>query len=467
MVMAASVFQTASELNDTISWNTLIWGYVQKGCVDEIFDLFVCMREKGIEHDVHTFASLLIACSRLRSLIIGKEVHAWVLKNGFLTNPFIHDGIVDVYCKCGNMNYAELLHFGTGTISPFSVTSMVAGYSLQGKMAEAHKLFDLLIEKNAIAWTSLFSGYVKTQQCEVVFDLLRQFRAKEAKHPDCLILVSVLGACALQAALLSGKQVHGFALRTITEMDEKMISATVDMYIKCGSLAYAEKIFQKVVEKDVVLYNVMLAGYAHHGDADDAIGLFRDMTKKGIRPDAVTFVAILSACRHRGLVELGEKFFASMELTYNIIPESDHYACMIDLYGRANRLKEAAMFMERIPNEQKKCGIILGAFLNACRVNKNVELAREVEETLLEVGNGNGGRYVQLANVYAAEGNWIEMQRVRKLMREKETKKFAGCSWVYVDDRTHIFTSGDTTHPRAQSVYSILHSLTAELSKQT
>ncbi|CAN1231808.1 Putative pentatricopeptide repeat-containing protein At3g18840 [Linum grandiflorum] len=464
MDMAASVFEMATELNDTISWNTLIWGYVQNGCVDEIFDLFLRMRENGVEHDVHTFASLLIACSRLKSLNRGKEVHAYVVKNGFLTNPFIHDGIVDVYCKCGNMKYAELLHYST-TASPFSVTSMVAGYSSRGNMEEARKLFDSLVEKNAIAWTSLFSGYVKTQQCEAVFDLLSQFRAKEegkmSKSPNCLILVSVLGACALQASLLSGKQVHGFALRSTIEMDEKMISATVDMYIKCGCLSYAEKIFKRVLEKDIVLYNVMLAGCGHHGDADKAIGLFRDMTKKGIPPDEITFVAILSACRHCGLVELGERFFDSMEVVYGVVPESDHYACMIDLYGRANRLEDAkTFFMERIPEEERKCGVIVGAFLNAC---KNGELARKVEATML---GGGGGRYVQLANVYAAEGKWIEMQRVRKMMRGKERKKFAGCSWVYVDDRPQIFTSGDATHPRSSCVYEILHSLTAELGRK-
>ncbi|CAL1408618.1 unnamed protein product [Linum trigynum] len=468
MEMADTVFTMENELNDTVSWNTLIWGYVQTGHPEEIFKLFVCMRERDIEYDEHTFASLLIACSRLRNLKVAKEIHAWVLKNGFLTNPFIHDGIVDVYCKCGKMNYAESLHFGSGTTSPFSITSMVTGYSLQANMVQARKLFDSLIEKNAIAWASLFSGYVKTQQCGAVFDLLTEFREKEATGPDRLILVSVLGACALQASLLSGKQVHAFALRTGTEMDAKMICAVVDMYLKCGCLGYAEKLFLEVKEKDLVMYNVMMAGYAHHGHADEAIELFQYMVNKGIKPDAVTFIALLSACRHCGLVELGEEFFASMTATHYILPDSDHYACMIDLYGRANRLKEAASFMERIPKEEKRSGVVLGAFLNACKINKNVLLAREVEKTMLELGmDAGGGRYVQLANVYATEGNWGEMQRVRKEMKEKETRKFAGCSWVNIADTTHVFTSGDSTHPKAQSIFTTLDSLTAELGKST
>jgi pentatricopeptide repeat protein len=329
-------------------------------------------------------------------------------------------------------------------------------------MVEACRLFDSLEEKNSIVWAALFSGYVKLKQCEAFFDLLREYIAKEAAIPDALILINAFNVCAFQAALGPGKQIHGYVFRMGIEMDMKTTTAMIDMYSKCGSIPYAEKLFLKVIERDLVLYNVMLAGYAHHGHEIKAINLFQEMLERGVGPDAVTFVALLSACRHRGLVDLGEKTFYSMTEDYHILPETDHYACMIDLYGRASQLEKMVLFMQRIPVEHQDAAVV-GAFFNACRLNNNTELAKEAEEKLLNIEGDSGARYVQLANVYAAEGNWAEMGRIRREMRGKEAKKFAGCSWVYLDNEVHSFTSGDRTHTKAESIYSMLEFLKAEL----
>ncbi|KAK0580497.1 hypothetical protein LWI29_002626 [Acer saccharum] len=460
MDMALKIFWREPELNDAVSWNTLISGYVQNGQMEEGLKLFVCMVENGVRWNEHTFGSVLSACSGLRSLKHGKEVHTWVLKNGMSSNSFISSGIVDVYCKCENMKYAERMHLVSGSGNSFSVTSMIVGYSYQGKMVEARKLFDSLAEKNRVVWTALFSGYVKAQQCEAVLELLSEFRAKEGLVPDAVMLISVLGACALQAALNPGKEIHAYMLRIGVEMDEKLISTMVDMYSKCGNMTYAEKIFQHVFDRDSILYNVMIAGYAHHGHGTKAIRLFEEMVEKGFKPDTVTFIALLSACRHCGSVEMGEKYFKSMTEDYNILPERDHYGCMIDLYGRANQLEKAVEFMRRIPIELD--AVILGAYLNACRLNRNAKLAKEAEEKLLRLEGDNGARYVQLANVYAAEGNWDETRRIRNQMRGN-VKKFAGCSWLYLKSGIHTFISSDTSHSKTKAIYLMLDSLTIEL----
>ncbi|XP_020534348.1 putative pentatricopeptide repeat-containing protein At3g18840 isoform X2 [Jatropha curcas] len=432
MDRALKLFWRDKELNDTVSWNILISGYAQNGYEEESLKFFLYMMQNDVKGNEHTFASLLSACAGLRNLKLGKEIHAWVLKNGLTSNPFINSGVVDVYCKCGNMNYAESTHLASRIGSSFSITSMIVGYASQGKMVEARRLFDSLTEKNAIVWTALFSGYLRLQQCEAVFELFNEYRAKEIVVPDGLILVSLLGACALQAALSPGKQIHGYVFRMRIAMDEKMSTAMVDMYSKCGSITYAEKFFQK------------------------------DMLEKGVRPNVATFIALLSACRHCGLVDLGEKLFNSMTDEYNIPPEIDHYTCMIDLYGRANQLEKAVLLMKKIPIEQEDA-TILGAFLNACILNRNAELAKEVEDKLLKIEGDNGARYVQLANIYAAGGNWSEMGRIRKKMRGKEIKKVAGCSWLYLENGAHVFTSGDRTHRKAYSIYSMLACLNAEL----
>ncbi|GMJ03490.1 hypothetical protein like AT3G18840 [Hibiscus trionum] len=460
MEMALELFWKDPELNDVVSWNTLISGYQQHGYLEESLKLFVMMGENGFRWNEHTFTTVLIVCSTLKNLKTGKEIHGWVLKNGLISNPYVSSGIVDLYCKCGKMKYAELMHLCSGRSNSFSVTSMIVGYSSQGNMVEARQLFDSLAEKNSVVWTALFSSYLKSKNCDAVFQLLSEFWDKEATVPDGLILMTVLGACAIQAALDPGKQTHGFMLRMGIEMDEKLFSAMIDMYSKCGNIAYAEKMFQKVNVKDSVIYNVMMTGYAHHGHESKVFELFEEMLQQGIKPDVVTFVALLSACRHCGLVELGERYFKSMKEVYKIFPENDHYACMIDMYGRANQLDKAVVFMRTIPIEHDAA--IMGAFLNACRVNKNVELAREAEEVLLRIEGDNGSRYVQLANIYAADGNWAEMRRIRKEMRGK-VKKFAGCSWVFVENGVNTFISSDRSHSNAEAIYATLDCLTKEV----
>lgn len=459
--MAVNLFWTEPELNDSVSWNTMIAGYAQNGFAEEALNLFVRMAENGFRWNDHTFASFLSACSDLRNFKLGKEVHAWVLKNGMSSNPFISSGIVDVYCKCGNMSYAKSVYATIGIENSFSITSLILGHASQGNLVEARRLFDSLAEKSMVVCTALFSGYLKSQQFEVVFKLLGEVREKELIVPDPLILISVLGACAVQAALDPGKQIHAYILRNNIEVDKKLSTALVDMYSKSGNITHAEKIFKSVFDRDTILYNVILAGYAHHGCETKAIQIFKELLERGLRPNAITFLALLSACRHSCLVELGEQIFYSMKKDYNVLPELDHYACMIDLYGRANRLEKALAFMRKIPIELDSG--IWGAFLNACRVNGNTKLAGEAEERLLKLEGNIGDRYVQLANFYAAEGNWNEVGRIRKKMKGKDVKKTTGCSWLYVDNGVHIFISGDKTHPKTENIYFTLASLTEDL----
>ncbi|KAK7312366.1 hypothetical protein VNO77_36165 [Canavalia gladiata] len=462
MDMALNVFWKNPELNDIVSWNTLIAGYTQNGYMEKSLTVFVEMIENGVGFNEHTLASVLSACSALKSLKLGKSIHAWVLKNGYDSNQFISSGIVDFYCKCGNISYAESVYAEIGIKNPFAVASLIAGYSSQGRMTEAQRLFDSLSERNSVVWTALCSGYVKSQQSEAVFKLFREFR-KGALVPDTTIIISVLGACAIQAALGLGKQIHAYILRMRLNVVEKLLSALVDMYSKCGNITYAEKIFQLVAdsERDAILYNVMIAGYAHHGFENNAIQLFQEMLKKSVKPDAVTFVALLSACRHCGLVELGEQFFISMEKDYNVLPEIYHYACMVDMYGRAKQLEKAVEFMRKIPIQID--ATIWGAFLNACQMNSNTAFVKQAEEKLLKVEADNGSRYVQLANAYAAKGKWDEMGRIRKKMRGNEAKKLAGCSWIYVENGVHVFTSGDASHSKADAIYSALVCLNGKL----
>ncbi|RWR90663.1 putative pentatricopeptide repeat-containing protein [Cinnamomum micranthum f. kanehirae] len=384
--LALNVFWKDMDSNDTVSWNTLISGCAQNGRGEMALELFTLMAKNGVRKNEHTFASVLSACSSLKALKHGKEIHACVLKNG-LTLEFVHKW-----------------------------------------------------------WLS---------------GCLLEFRMKEKGVPDALILINVLSACAIQSALNHGKEIHTYILRSWVEIEEKLGSALVDMYAKCGEIKYSEETFKRITGKDRVLYNAMMGGFAHHGRVNETIRIFKDMLYNCIRPDAITFIALLSACRHAGLVEEGEKYFDSMIKNHGISPEIDHYSCIIDLLGRAGQLDKALLMIERM--EVKPDAIIWGTFLNACKMNRNVELAREAEEKLLRMEEDNGARYVQLANTYAAKGEWSEMGRIRRKMREMEVKKHPGCSWVYVENKMKIFVSNDRLHPEAEATYRMLEALNAEM----
>ncbi|XP_039173661.1 putative pentatricopeptide repeat-containing protein At3g18840 [Eucalyptus grandis] len=319
MEVALDLFQRLPELNDTVSWNTLSSGYAQNGFEEESLNFFMKMRDAGFGWNEHLFASVLNACSSMRNSKLGKEIHAWVLREGVISNLFVKSALVDVYCKCGNMKHADLVYVTIECENSFSTTSMIMGHSSRG-------------------------------------------------------------------ALDPGTQIHAYSLRKGMEMEEKLISATIDMH------------------------------------EDQAMKLYKEMLERGLKPDEVTFMALLSACRHSGLVEMGEKYFKSTVEDYKIVPETDHYACMIDLYGRANQLEKAMDIMKKIP--------------------RNLD---------------------PLANVFAAEENWAEMCKIREKMRGKETKKLAGCSWVYLENGILAFTSGDTPHSKAEVIYSILEFLSADL----
>nr|GEX42063.1 putative pentatricopeptide repeat-containing protein At3g18840 [Tanacetum cinerariifolium] len=458
---AMELFLSHPELNDVVSWNTMITGYAQNGHPKDCIELAFRMIKNGIKCNEHTFASVLSACSSLKNLKLGKELHCKIIKEITIVNAFISSGVVDVYCKCGNMKYAELVHSSIGIEYQFSTTSMIVGYSSQQNMVKARRIFDSLREKNSVVWSAMFTGYLNSHCCEDVFELFHLFKDQETTVRDGSVLASLLNACAIQATVEMGKQVHGYLLRMKVNSDGKIISALVDMYSKCGNISYARRIFERSKFKDLVIYNIMIAGFAHHGYENEAFDLFDKMVKSGFIPDNVTFIAILSACRHCGIVQKGETYFKLMTEEYNITPELDHYACMIDLYGRANELDKAMEFMRNIPIELD--AVVLGTFVSACRMHRNLDLAREAEEMLLKIGGDSGTRYVQLANIYASEGKWDEMGRIRKKMRGNDVSKTAGCSWVHIGSKVHSFISGDRHHSEAEVVFGILDFLVTEM----
>eukprot|EP01018_Ginkgo_biloba_P023526 Gb_26260 [translate_table: standard] len=426
--IARQVFEKIPQ-RDLVSWNTIIGALAFNGCGDEALQLFRKMQLLGLKPDSITIASVLPACAQLKSLKQGKEIHNYVLHRGLESDVFVGSALIDMYAKCASVEFAR-------------------------------QAFDKLSQKNVVSWNSIITGYVQNDLANEALKLFQQMQQGGVKS-DLATITSVLPACAHLAALQQGKEIHSYIIRNGLESDILVGSALIDMYAKCGITELACETFNKMSRRDVVSWTVMIAGYGIHGHGEDALALFKQMQEADLKPDKITFVAVLSACSHAGLVTEGWQYFNSMSQDYHITPCVEHYACMVDLLGRSGHLDEAQNFIKNMPVEPNAG--VWGALLGACRVHLNIELGESVAERLLELEPRNAGNYVLLSNIYAAAGRWDDVAKVRTMMKDRGLKKMPGCSWIDVKNRVHTFVVGDTSHPQSEEIYKMLETLKGKM----
>ncbi|XP_042479209.1 pentatricopeptide repeat-containing protein At5g48910 isoform X1 [Macadamia integrifolia] len=321
------------------------------------------------------------------------------------------------------------------------------------------KVFEGMPEKNIVVWNSKISGYsLKGSPCQAI-DIFREMLLLNV-GVDRFTISSVLSACAQLGALELGNWVRQFAENNKI-WDVFVGTSLIDMYAKCGFISMAREVFDQMPQRSVATWNVMFSGYASHGQAQNALDLFFEMEKSGARPDSVTFLAILNACAHVGLVEDGNRFFKVMLEHWKIVPKVEHYGCMVDLLGRGGLLREAKeliMTMQIEPNI-----IVWGALLSACSIHGNVEIGEWAANHVLNLDPTDGGSYVLLSNVYAAAQRFDGVKSVRKLMAEREVWKPPGCSMIEVGGIVHEFVVANRTHPRSEEIYSVLSELSRRL----
>jgi pentatricopeptide repeat protein len=278
---------------------------------------------------------------------------------------------------------------------------------------------------------------------------------------DSVTLVNVLPACANLAALQCCKHIHCYIIVRGFELDVRVVNALIDAYAKCGSLQPARQLFDKMSKRDVVSWNVMIAGYGMDGCGEAAIALFEQMQQTGMKPDEITFIGVLSACSHAGLVDEGCRYFNRMQQDYAIPPTLEHYASMADLLGRAGLLDEARELIETMPIQPDAA--VWGALLGACRIHGSVELGERVAGCLFELDPENAGCYVLLSNIYAAASQWEDARKVRVTMKERGVKKPSGCSLIEINYRIHKFIAGDRSHPQSENIYATLETLAEQI----
>lgn len=408
-----------------VSWNSMIDGYVQSGDPEEAMSIFQKMLDEGVELTNVTVMEALHACADLGDLERGKFVHKLVdeLKLGY--DVSVKNSLISMYSKCKRVDLAA-------------------------------KVFEGLQGKTIVSWNAMILGYAQNGR---VNEALNHFCGMQSQNikPDSFTLVSVIPALAELSVTRQAKWMHGLVIRNCLDKNVFVMTALVDMYAKCGAIRTARKLFDTMEERHVTTWNAMIDGYGTHGLGKDAVELFNDMQQGTIKPNDITFLCVISACSHSGLVEEGLRFFSSMKEDYGLEPAMDHYGAMVDLLGRAGQLNKAWDFIQDMPVEP---GItVFGAMLGACKIHKNVELGERAAKKLFELNPDEGGYHVLLSNIYATASMWDKMAKVRTMMEKTGLQKTPGCSLVELKNEVHSFYSGSTIHPQSKRIYAFLETL--------
>ncbi|KAJ7944694.1 Pentatricopeptide repeat-containing protein [Quillaja saponaria] len=404
-------------VKDTASWNTMISGYFQNGKMDEARELFLVMPMK---------------------------------------NNVSWSAMISGYVGSGDLDSAVELFDVAPVKSVVVCTAMTTGYMKFGRVELAERLFQDMPVKNIVTWNAMISGYIENGRAEDGLKIFRKMVETGVKL-NASSVSSILLGCSNLSALQLGKQVHQLVCKTPLYSHTTTGTSLISMYSKCGDLNDAWKLFNEISRKDLVTWNAMISAYAQHGKGQKALLLFDEMRSERWEPDWITFVAVLLACNHAGLVDLGIQYFELMVSGYRLEAKPDHYACMVDLLGRAGRLAEAVNMIKNMPFKPHTS--IFSTLLGACRTHKNLELAEFAAKNLLGLDPASATGYVQLANIYAATNRWDQVAQIRRSMQENNVIKTPGYSWIEVNCSVHEFRSSDRVHPELASVHEKLKEL--------
>lgn len=418
---------------DKVSWNIMVSGYVRCRRFQEAVDVFQRMRkESNVKPDEATVVSTLSACSALKNLEIGKEIHSHIANELDLT-IIMGNALLDMYCKCGCLSVARKVFDGMPVKNVICWTSMVSGYVNCGQLEEARDLFEKSPTRDIVLWTAMINGYVQFNRFDEAISLFQEMQLRRVK-PDKFIAVTLLTGCAQLGALEKGKWIHNYIDENKIMVDAVVGTALIEMYAKCGCIEKSLEIFYGLKEKDTATWTSIIFGLARNGNASKALELFEAMETFGARPDDVTFTAILTACSHGGLVEEGRKLFHSMTRIYNIEPNLEHYGCFIDLLGRAGLLHEAEELVRKLPDQSNELMVPLyEALLSACRIYGNIDMSERLATTLAKVESSDSSLHSLLSSIYASADRWEDASKVRSRMKDLGIKKVPGCSAIEVD----------------------------------
>lgn len=385
LAMARGVFDKMPE-KDVISWNSMISGYGREGNMEQAFTLFHQMPQRNIA--------------------------SW-------------NAVIGGYLDCGNIELARRMFDAMPSRNDVSLITMISGYSKCGDVESAKDLFDWMGEKDLLLYNAMIACYAQNSRSKEALHLFNQMIQPNVNiQPDKMTFASVISACSQLGDITSGSWVESCMTQLGVQIDDHLATALIDLYAKCGSFDKAYELFHGLQKKDLVSYTAMILGCGLNGRANDAIKLFEEMTDAQIYPNLVTFTGILTAYNHFGLVEEGYNCFYSMQKLYGLVPSCDHYGIMVDMLGRAGRLKEAYELIKSMPM-QPHAGV-WGALLLACTIHTNVEIGEIAAKHCFNLEPNISGYRTLLSSIYASVGRWDDAKILRKGLQEK----IPGCSWM-------------------------------------
>lgn len=410
---------------NVISYTTMMVGCSQANRHVDALRYFKRMVDEDVDLDEFAFSITLKVCSSLLDRRMGEQVHGLIVKLGLRSDVSVGTPLVDFYVKCGAVDSAS-------------------------------RAFEVIDEPNDVSWSAILCGYSQIGEFEKCIKVFKSLRSKGAVLNE-FMYTSIFQVCSSSADFSFGSQAHGDAIKRGLISYLYGESSMITMYAKCGRLDYAYRVFESMEAPDTIAWTAMISAYAHHGNASEALALFKKMQASGVKTNDVTFVAIFTACSHAGLVEEAKKFLESMSSEHGLIPSIDHYNCMIDIYSRAGRLKEALDLINSMPFDPD--AMSWKSLLGGCSIHRNHDLGKLAADKLLELDPSDAAAYILLFNMNASSGRWEEAASVRKLMAEREVKKETGCSWISVGRKVHRFVVGDRHHERTEEIYSKLQEL--------
>ncbi|KAL6894542.1 hypothetical protein ACP4OV_008640 [Aristida adscensionis] len=432
LVYACRVFN-GMPIRNEVTWSALIGGF---GLCDRMAEAFSLFKDMLAQEGLHflsptSVASALRVCATLADLRMGTQLHALLAKSGIHADLTAGNSLLSMYAKAGLIDEATMLFAEMDAKDTVSYGALLSGYVQNGKAEEAFLVFK------------------KMQDCNV--------------NPDVATMLSLIPACSHLAALQPGRCSHGSVVIRGLASNTSICNALIDMYAKCGRIDLSRQVFDKMPARDIVSWNTMIAGYGIHGFGKEATTLFLDMKNQGITPDDVTFICLISACSHSGLVTEGKHWFHMMTHRYGISPRMEHYICMVDLLARGGFLDEAYQFIQNMP--LKADVRVWGALLGACRIHKNIDLGKQVSKMIQKLGPEGTGNFVLLSNIFSAAGRFDEAEEVRIIQKVKGFKKSPGCSWIEINGSLHAFVGGDQSHPCSPQIYQELDNILIDIKK--
>ncbi|XP_057962665.1 pentatricopeptide repeat-containing protein At5g66520-like [Malania oleifera] len=451
------------QLPSTFIYNTMFRAYAASTDPLQALHLYRQMCRHGTPPDHYTFPFLLKACSSLSHLAQGEEIHSQALKHGFGSDLFVQNSLIFLYGSNNRISVAHQVFDEMGHRDIATWTTLVTCYVDFCSVESARQVFDNMPDRNVVSYSAMIAGYVRKSRFGVALGLFRELVDAKMEPNDSTIM-SVLCACANLGALDMGRWIHSsIRQRKGDQFDSLITTALIDMYVKCGSIMNALCVFEGARKKNVGEWTALMSGLAMHGLGRQLIEAFEEMVSSGVKPNAVTFVALLAGCSHSGLVKEGLSYFNRMKLEYGVDPIVEHFGCVVDLLGRAGLIDQAFRFIEEMPVEANAA--IWGALFNACRVYKNVEVGEIAARWLMIDEPWNAAIYVSLLGLYREAGRWDQVEKVKEEMKNTVCRKNPGCSLLEVNGFCFEFVAGDRSHPCALEVCKNLSKLIVEFTE--